>query len=140
MKRGIRQNDLTVKFTAPITLTADERRARRVAAYKEQLICAVCHKQIESDDPVLLRNHLVSECASIPFDPLVVDSNKYKLSRRLAALSSIYKINDGVRVRQRLLQVSVPSCDGVIVSTDDVLSEGSCGRHNPLPIAFSSNN
>ena len=28
---------------------------------------------------------------------LVVDNNKYKLSRRLAALSSIYKINDGVR-------------------------------------------
>ena len=140
MKRGGRQNDLTVKFTAPITLTVDERRARREAAYKEQLICAVCHEQIESDDPVLLRNHLVSKCASIPFDPLVVDNNKYKLSRRLAALSSIYKINDGVRVRQRLLQVLVPSSDGVIVSTDDVLSEGSGGRHNPLPIAQSSNN
>ena len=140
MKRGGRQNDITVKFSKPPTLTAEEKRAKRVAFYKEQLICAVCHKQIESDDPVLLRNHLVNQCASIPFDPLLVGNNKYKLSRRLAALSSIYKINDGVRVRQRVLEVSVPSFDGVIVSMDDVLSEGSGGRHNPSPISLSSDN
>ena len=81
----------------------------------------------------------MSDCVTIPFERHTTN-NKYKLSRRLAALSSIYRINDGVRVRQRVVSLSVPSNDGILLSLDGVLSEGSGGRHNQPPISFSSDN
>ena len=50
----------------------------------------------------------------------------YEVSRRVAALSSIYKINDGVRIRQRLTSVSQ-------YQTGEELSEGSGGSHTADP-------
>ena len=138
-KRCGRLDDPSVKFSRPLTLTTDQRRREREARFKDQLLCAVCNKQISSDNPELLRNHLVSDCVTIPFERHTTN-NKYKLSRRLAALSSIYRINDGVRVRQRVVSLSVPSNDGILLSLDGVLSEGSGGRHNQPPISFSSDN
>jgi len=132
-------DDSSVKFSRPPTLTVEQRRREREARFKDQLVCAVCNTQIPSDDPELLRNHLVSDCVTIPFERHNGD-NKYKLSRRLAALSSIYRINDGVRVRQRIATLSDPSNDGIVLSLDGVLSEGSGGSHNQLPTTFSSNN
>ena len=138
-KRCGRLDDPSVKFSRPLTLTNDQRRAERELRFKDQLVCAVCDKQIESDNPELLRNHLVSECVSVPFD-CHTGNNKYKLSRRLAALSSIYRINDGVRVRHRVATMSVPSSSGIVLSLDGVLSEGSGERHTLSPIVYSSDN
>ena len=132
-------NDPTVKFSRPVTLTNDQRRAERELRFKEQLVCAVCTKQIESDNPELLRNHLVRECVTVPFD-CHTGNNIYKLSRRLAALSSIYRINDGVRIRHHVATMSVPSSNGVVLSLDGVLSEGSGERHPQIPIAYSFDN
>jgi hypothetical protein len=138
-KRCGRLDDPSVKFSRPPTLTVDQRRAERESRFKDQLVCAVCDKQIESDNPVLLRNHLVSECVTVPSD-CHTGNNRYRLSRRLAALSSIYRINDGVRVRHRVAALSVPSSSGIVLSLDGVLSEGSGGRHTHSPIVYSSNN
>lgn len=96
-------------------------------------MCAVCDRQIESDDPELLRSHLVNDCVDIPFERNT-GNDKFKLSRRLAALSSIYRINDGVRVRQRIATLSVPQTDGIVLSLDNELSVGSGGRHNQTSI------
>lgn len=130
-KRCGRLDDPTVKFSRPPALTVDQRRRGREERFKEQLVCAVCDKQIKSDDPGLLRSHLVNECVEIPFERNT-GTDKFKLSRRLAALSSIYRINDGVRVRHRIVTLSVPQTDGIVLSPDDELSVGSGGRHNQV--------
>ena len=126
MKRGGRAIDIAVTFSKPPSLNADQVRARRVLNLKDRLICAVCETQIESADPVLLRNHLIKECKSVP-TALPLSNDKYELSRRLAALSSIYRVNDGVRIRQRLVPLEQPPDP----PDPEILSEGSGGRHTP---------
>ena len=128
MKRGGRAIDANVTFTKPLSLTTDQVRARRVLNLKDKLICAVCERQIESADPVLLRNHLMRECVSVPAAPSL-NNDKYEMSRRLAALSSIYRVNDGVRIRQRLVPCEHPP-EPPDPPDRVLLSEGSGGGHN----------
>ena len=128
MKRGGRVIDAKVTFTKPPSLTTDQVRARRVLNLKDKLICAVCERQIESADPVLLRNHLMRECVSVPAAPSL-SNDKYEMSRRLAALSSIYRVNDGVRIRQRLVPCEHPP-EPPDPPDRVMLSEGSGGGHN----------
>ena len=125
MKRGGRAVDASVTFIKPPSLNSDQVRARRVLSLQDRLICAVCERPIESVDPVLLRNHLTRECMSVPSAPSL-NNDKYELSRRLAALSSIYRVNDGVRIRQRLVPLEHPPDPPDRV----ILSEGSGGRHD----------
>ena len=122
MKRGGRVTDSTVVFTKPATLNKEQVRAKRVLSLKDRLICAVCEKPIKTDDPVLLRNHLTRECRSVPIDPSL-SNNMTAHALRLAAISSIYRVNDGVRVRQRLLPEEIPPDGGR-------LSQGSGELHN----------
>ena len=48
--------------------------------------------------------------------------NKYEMSRRLAALSAIFRVNDGVRVLERVRPLDDPSIDVM-------LPDGSGERH-----------
>ena len=125
MKRGGRFADPNVVFSKPVTLSREQARARNIENLREELFCAVCRRQIESDDPVRLRNHLIMECVTVPADSANRES-KFEMSRRLAALSAIYKINDGVRILERIAPVEEPPDGGM-------LPNGSGGRHNLSP-------
>ena len=65
------------------------------------------------------------ECVTVPADSANRES-KFEMSRRLAALSAIYKINDGVRILERIAPVEEPPDGGM-------LPNGSGGRHNLSP-------
>ena len=58
-----------------------------------------------------------------------LNNDKYEMSRRLAALSSIYRVNDGVRVRHRLVPCEHPP-EPPDPPDRVMLSEGSGGGHN----------
>ena len=77
-----------------------------------------------------LRNHLIVECVTVPADSANRES-KFEMSRRLAALSAIYKINNGVRILERIAPVEEPPDGGMLPS-------GSGGRHNLFPTASGS--
>ena len=130
MKRGGRFADPNVVFSKPPTLNREQVRARNIENLREELFCAVCRRQIESDDPVRLRNHLIMDCVTVPADSANRES-KFEMSRRLAALSAIYKINNGVRIFERIAPVEEPPDGGM-------LPNGSGGRHNPFPTASGS--
>ena len=111
MKRGGRFADPNVVFSKPPTLNREQVRARNIENLREELFCAVCRRQIESDDPVRLRNHLIMDCVTVPADSANRES-KFEMSRRLAALSAIYKINNGVRILERIAPVEEPHSTG----------------------------
>ena len=81
----------------------------------------MCKRPLDTADPRRLREHLITECVTVPADPARCD-NKYEMSRRLAALSAIYRVNDGVRVLERVRPVDDPS-------VDVMLPDGSGERH-----------
>ena len=97
----------------------------KLSGFKDKLVCAVCEGPIQTDDYEALRTHLITSCISIPYHT-VDTGDRYEVSRRVAALSSIYKINDGVRIRQRLSSTRE-------YQTGEQLSEDSGERHTAEP-------
>ena len=104
MKRGGRLADPNVVFSKPITLIREQVRARNIKNLRQELFCAVCRRQIESDDPVRSRNHLIVACVTVPADSANRESIS-EISTRLASLSAICEINNGVRILERIAPV-----------------------------------